>query len=378
MSVESDKEAKIKKYIEENNCETGRNFQIEYRGSLINLSVYKIPIELLTYNLENGRFAADKLDEEAKLDRKLNANDEEDIKIIKKLLLEKDVSETKRLKEDIKEIGQREGGLITSAGNVINGNRRMAIFSELLIETGKERYKFLEVAILPKGTNEKEVWGIESRLQFARDFRADYGPVNILLKIRNAKEKGITNKEVAEILYLEEEEINKRIDTLNLIDAYLDYMGKSSQYKYIQEKRINEHFIDALNNLKGSKESFEDLKEWEKFRELHFELISAGVNHRNFIRPLKFIPRDNETKTKAFSLLKSRKDGEISLITLKSEMDDVIELIKARNKQKTPVQLLQNAYESLVKVDEMDGGLDNQAKTILLKIDGLIKSLAEE
>jgi len=379
MGIESDKEAKIRKYIKENGeCKTKRVLQIEYRGQLLDLPIFKIPIELLTYNLENGRFAADKLNEESQLGRCLDADNEDDIKVIKRLLLEKDQSETKRLKEDFKDIGQREAGLITIAGNVINANRRMAILFELLAETGKEKYKFLEVAILPKGTDEKEIWGIESRLQFARDFRVDYGPVNELLKIKDAVKKGINKKEIAEILYLKPEEVDERIERLDLINTYLDYINKSGQYIHIQDKRINEHFIDALNNLKGSRDSFEDLKDWEKFRELHFELIDSGVNHRNVIRPLKFIPKNIETKNKSFSILEKKKNGEISPVALRTEIEDIIDLVKEKNKQKTPVQLLQRAHELLVKVDELEGELNNQAKAVLIKIDGLIKSLAGE
>jgi hypothetical protein len=113
MALESDKEARLNKYINDNeDCSIGRHLQIEYKGKLLHRQIYRLPIDLLTYNLENGRFAADKLEEEARLGRKLIADNEEDAEKIRNLLLEKDPDETKRLKEDLMRISQKDAGIV--------------------------------------------------------------------------------------------------------------------------------------------------------------------------------------------------------------------------------------------------------------------------
>ena len=71
MSQISDREKDIEKYIKENpDCKQGSTHKERYKGKLIEFPVFRIPIELLTYNLENGRFAADLLAIEAQEKRR--------------------------------------------------------------------------------------------------------------------------------------------------------------------------------------------------------------------------------------------------------------------------------------------------------------------
>lgn len=347
MSLESDKEARLKKYIEENNnCKTGNFFKTEYQGELIPLEIYRLPINLLTYNLENGRFAADKLAEEARLNRNLNLEDKGDVKKIKELLLERKPDETKQLMENLERIGQVNPGIITVAGNVINANRRMAVLSKLKEKTGDEKYNYLYVGILPKGADAKDIWMAESKIQFGQEFKVNYTAVNKLLKIRDAIQKrDMEEKEVANALSMEVEDIKKDLDRLSLIERYLDYIGKSGEYTYIDEEDIHEHFINFQNNLKGSLDDFPNIEEQIKFGNLHFESIKAGFPHL-FIRELKRIKNNEDTKENSFLIFDKLKNKEIDLEDFKSEIEDIINFDKERAKGK-PKRLLQGAYRLL-------------------------------
>ena len=100
-------------------------------GKLQDLDVFRLPTKLLVFNIGNGRFAAELMAEEKRLNRKLDTTKAEDAKVIKKLLLEQDEKETEALKADIKKNGQIYAGIITFDGAVMNANRRMAILQQL-------------------------------------------------------------------------------------------------------------------------------------------------------------------------------------------------------------------------------------------------------
>lgn len=357
-------------------------FQTEYRGRLVPLTIYRIPLEFLTYNLENGRFAADKLAKEARLGRKLNPNEKEDIETIRKLLLEKEPEKTEQLMEDLKRIGQVNPGLITVAGNVINGNRRMAILSELRKKTGDEKYGYLFLGILPKGADKKDVWIVESKIQFGQEFRVNYSAVNRLLKIRDAiQNRDMTEQEVANALSMNSEDVKKDLSRLEIIERYLDYIKKPKQYTHIDkgddQKGIHEHFINLQNNLEGSQDDLSNTAEQIKFMNLHFEAIKAGFPHL-FIRELKRIRNNEETKENSFSVFDRLKNKEIGLDDFKSEIEDIINFDKERSKGE-PKRLLQNAYRLLHEFSKRyNQKLDFPEKKLFSYIEDIVKQIKEK
>src|SRR5207245_2353888 len=152
----------------------------------------------------------------------------EDAKVIQTLLLEQNKKETAELKESLREHGQLEEGIITFDGAVINANRRMAVLSELHQETSDPKFEFLKVARLPKNVDESDIWRIEAGLQFAKDLRLEYGPVNELLKLREGKSKGLSPKQISHFLMgrYSADDVEGRLRVLDLIDSYLEYVGK--------------------------------------------------------------------------------------------------------------------------------------------------------
>ncbi len=80
-------------------------------GRFHELEVFRLPTRLLVFNIGNGRFAAELIAAEKRLNRKLDTTKAEDAKVIQKLLLEQDETETEALKSDLKKNGQiYEGG----------------------------------------------------------------------------------------------------------------------------------------------------------------------------------------------------------------------------------------------------------------------------
>ena len=128
MSIKSEHEKRINAYIESHpNARTGRSHRLVIEGRVVDLEIFRLPIKFLFFNIENGRFAADLLTLEKELDRKLDTKNSQDAEMVRRILLDKSPSDTKRLKEDLISRGQLQPGIITAAGVVINANRRMAV-----------------------------------------------------------------------------------------------------------------------------------------------------------------------------------------------------------------------------------------------------------
>ena len=154
--------------------------------------VYRLPINLLSFNIRNGRFAAELRAKEQQLKHPLDPHDADDKEELKKLLLELDEQATSLLKADLEKVGQTDPGIITADGSVINGNRRMAVLLALHEDDSSGKYEYLEVQVLPPDVSPKDLWRIEAGLQLSRDKRLDYGPINDLLKIREGLDSGLT------------------------------------------------------------------------------------------------------------------------------------------------------------------------------------------
>ena len=101
-----------------------------------NLFVYRVPLEYLYYNNENGRIAS----AISRLDKELQpAYDDENPEyndLIEKMIVEDNLSALKQTKSSIKKNGQKVFGYVLSDGRVIDGNRRFTALRQLSRESG--------------------------------------------------------------------------------------------------------------------------------------------------------------------------------------------------------------------------------------------------
>lgn len=200
MELQTLREKQLDIYLKNPSAQEDQKLRIPLKGKAEHLQVFRVPIKYLIYNIRNGRFAAELLAKESQLKRKLDPAVANDAKIIQKLLLELNQTETEALQADLRDNGQLDPGVITRDGAVINGNRRMAILTALWDETHDPRFEYLRVARLPKDVEEKDLWRIEAGLQFAKEFRLDYSPINELLKLKEGRESGFSSAEISKTL----------------------------------------------------------------------------------------------------------------------------------------------------------------------------------
>jgi hypothetical protein len=79
-----------------------------------------------------------------------------------------------RLKTNLAEEDQREAGVVTRAGLLVNGNTRAAALRDI-------EKKYIRVAVLPEDATQEEIDELELRLQMKQDLKQDYTFTNELL-----------------------------------------------------------------------------------------------------------------------------------------------------------------------------------------------------
>ena len=215
--------------------------------------VYEVPLELLRYRKENGRISSSVLSYE----RTTGTLDQTDLaaqKMLAKFLKGKNEERTKELKQILLSEGQREPGIITCDGFLINGNRRRVVLEELRDDhPDQEKFARMKVVILPGKGEEggaptlKEIEQIENRYQLQRDGKAEYSGFDAALSIRQKIECGFTLREQLkddpqfkklnekEFKRIEKKKEKELLDTLSTVDRYLNAISRPGQYNYISK-----------------------------------------------------------------------------------------------------------------------------------------------
>lgn len=170
MSDEARKQ-RIKRAMEAH-TEEGERLHLRYQDRYIDCPVVNLPVEAVVYNPRSHRIQA-QLESDGHLDAvEADPFGEASQKIIEETLQATDGYP--ELRDNLALEGQRDAGVITDAGVLINGNTRVAALVEL-----KEKY--IRVAVLPPDAGEAEIDDLEIQLQVAKDFRQAYTFTNKLL-----------------------------------------------------------------------------------------------------------------------------------------------------------------------------------------------------
>jgi len=279
MTNENSEDAiKINEYIKNNpNCKVPKTITITLLGRTIDLQTYHLPLDLTFYNISNGRFAAEYVDLVEKEGRELDPKNPDDIEKIQSLLIELNPKESRILEKDLHQYGQKEPGIITYDGFIINGNRRRSVLEEL-VSLGHSEFKFIDVARLPPNVSSQDLWKLEAGLQLSRNVIVQYGAINELLKFKQGIDSGLTPIEIASSLYggFKEKDILDKLEQLKLIAEYLNFIGEPGVFN--RAKGIHEHFIDLRNVLNNFRKIGANPDEIVSAKRIGFQLIHDGVH----------------------------------------------------------------------------------------------------
>ena len=229
---------------------------LRYGGQPHLRKCYRIPIDLLHFNIENGRYRTKYLIlKKANPDATIDPIQERWRGEIFTLLsgtwedpttgvgTKKDRQYFLQLVEDIKERGQERPGIVLETGGVMSGNRRLAALIYLYNEQQNERFRYFEAFIVPSvgGATSADIWHLEMAAQQAQArLTRTYEAVDRLLKIRQGVEcfealnppEGRTSaiRAVANDFGEKEDYIIDELNTLFEIEKYLNAIGHPEEW----------------------------------------------------------------------------------------------------------------------------------------------------
>ncbi|WP_410653816.1 transcriptional regulator [Amycolatopsis sp. cmx-4-54] len=189
----------IKKRLEEarGSSRARETVTVEWNKQPLHVDVVDLPLSGLYFNPATHRIRAQRShdpERDKKLDYDPYGDEAQDYL---KFLLQAEPSNPERrdpdfdkLKEDLKEFGQTDPGLITSHGILVNGNTRAAA----LREAGAQS---MRVGVLPESFTWSDINAVELSLQLRDDHRREYSYINRLLAMEEQAAWGRTPEEIA-------------------------------------------------------------------------------------------------------------------------------------------------------------------------------------
>ena len=381
----------LQKYIDDNESAlTGETSPVMLHGKRTVLDVYKVPLELLVFNIKNGRFKSEYLEAKRKNGgRDLDPTNPEDAKELQKLLLELNEVETSRTMDDIRNLEQKIPGIMTWDGAVIDGNRRLSILQKLCLEDPAKFSKML-VARLPETVEQADLWKLEAGIQLGKDEIVKYKPINELLKLKEGIDADFTVEEIVNTLYGvdSEKEVQKKLACLDLVEKYLLYIGHPSQYSKVDDKI--QYFIEAQTMI-PELDKLDTTDEKRYLNNTIFEIIRRGKSFDD-IRLIKKMIKEPESKA-VFKLLEI---GEFALTVDRqvevpmgdddSHSADLVDTLWVDAKEEQRAidnvgnipRLLANALTNLEKIDLTDSVLkEDQCAEIIQKLIRNLESLKD-
>lgn len=365
-----DNVTKIDQWIESNSdCKISKQITVSLQGKRRDLETFRIPLKFTFYNIKNGRFAAEYADLVKKENRQLDPKNSKDSQRIQRLLMNLDPNQSRILQTDLQENGQKEPGIITYDGLVVNGNRRRAVLEELA-STGNSQFQFIEVARLPPQVSGKDLWALEAEIQLSRSVQLDYGPINELLKFREGIDVGLNATEIAKSLYggFKEADILNKLERLQLIIEYLNFIGEPGVFN--RAKGVHEHFIDLKKIIDDFEKKNIPIAEVVDIKNIAFQLIHDGISERD-LRKIKDVVANDKSKKEfleAKEHSKREEIGEKKKRKIDAERNDeftparvifnnCLDSIKALSEATQPAKLLRRALTNLSSIDKENSDL---------------------
>ena len=228
--------------------------------------VYKLRLDLLYYNNQNDRIATWISEYRSEHDGKIPSPEDGEAynQIIEKFVIESNPAAIARTKENILQVDQREPGVVTYDGRIIDGNRRFTCLRLLAKENDK--FNYLETVILEQSvaSNTKQIKMLELSIQHGEEGKIDYNPVDILVGLYHdvVETKLLSVIEYARSTNEKPGAVRKKIEIANLMVEYLEFINAPKQYHIVRDLQLYSPLEELSRLLKKcqSDEEAEDLK----------------------------------------------------------------------------------------------------------------------
>jgi len=278
--------------------------------------VWKVPVDALVLNVDNRRFAAERLWAQEQLGRSLDPeNYPDDEGCIESLLLDKShrvengqiigspSKDYESLKNDWDRRGQETAFWIRPDGTVRNGNRRLAMIKRVQREGGDSGLKWVTAVILdPKEIDEAALLEMEQREQLTENFKVRYNDIDYLLALREAAEIRDVDwfdresiDQVAGKLQTTVEkskaEVVRDLYAIKYMDLFLEDSGQAGQYHRLL--RTLEIFRDIGRMMITVESDYPD--DFDRGLQVLFATVRAGKSYDD-IRQLRQMFRKDRSR----------------------------------------------------------------------------------
>lgn len=254
---------------------TGATTRIVFQGKTVDIPIIRVPVELPKYRLANGRtisLQAEYLATKPNARGDLFSGDPElwDAQEVQHELLLKlgKQSDLQKYFEDTTN-KQVDAIVLDENGFVVNGNRRLACWRELIADDSARygHFRYIDVAILSH-CEEKEIDRLEATLQIAKDIKANYSwDSKASMMLAKQKRDGFSNKELGELYDMKESEVEELLDMRAYADEYLRTRGKTDLWSHVSEQEF------AFKKLVASRQKISGIGSQEVFKQAAYALI---------------------------------------------------------------------------------------------------------
>lgn len=258
--------------LEVNGLATDR---VVFQGLNQDLPIVRIPIDLPKYRLVNGRTASLQVEHlalNADLRPDLFTGDPEmwDAQEVQHELLLK-LGRLSDLDGYFEDTANKQVNplLLDEEGFVVNGNRRLSMWRQLLHEEPQKygHFEHIEVVVLPHAT-EKDINRLEAQLQIEKDIRADYSwDAQANMMIAKMERDDIKAEELCKLYKMKDTEFAQLLDMRAYADEYLRSRDKANLWSEVSGQ---EH---TFQRLAQSRSKLSGVGRKEIFKEAAFALI---------------------------------------------------------------------------------------------------------
>lgn len=187
----------VEERLRQATSEDGAKLTVDWRGEQRHLRVISMPVDMLYFNPDTHRIRAQRT-----LDSERNRILEEEPwgevaqTYLADLLRQKPSNPNQTdpdytaLVDELDSFGQKEPGIISPDGIIVDGNTRCAALRDLGV-------KDIRVGVLPTDTSRRDINSVELALQLRRDKRRDYSYINRLIAIEEELASGRREEDVA-------------------------------------------------------------------------------------------------------------------------------------------------------------------------------------
>ncbi|MEU4555763.1 hypothetical protein [Micromonospora violae] len=168
----------------------------EWRGENVMLPVVRVPVGdvLLNHRTHRVRAQVESLGADGRI-IETNPHSEEAQRLLADLI--RKTSGYGEVKAMIRHEKQREPGLITHEGVLINANTRAVTLRDLHEELPHERaFAFIKVQVLPANADSTDIMQLEFNFQMRRNYQQPYSFTNQLLFIKDLLDSGLKPDEI--------------------------------------------------------------------------------------------------------------------------------------------------------------------------------------